>query len=68
MEPYENELLSDDDIYLRVSTVAKMFEVNIRTARNWIREGKIKPVYLPTGDVRVTLAEVKRFVGVKYDG
>lgn len=45
-----------DKALFRVAEVAAICSVHPDTVRRWIKEGKLKPIYLPYGRLRVARA------------
>ena len=52
--------------YLKVDTVASIFDVTQYTVRDWLKTGKLKGVKSPGGQWRVTRDEVERFAKETY--
>jgi excisionase family DNA binding protein len=46
--------------FLTVAEVATMYRVHINTVRNWIADGRLKALKLPSGIYRITRKEAER--------
>lgn len=51
---------------MRVSEVAKIFEVADYTVREWLKDGKIEGSKTPGGQWRIARTEVERFANEIY--
>ena len=54
-----------------IQEVADLLQVHQMTVRNWINDGKIKSLRISERNIRISKAELDRFVndrGVKKDG
>lgn len=49
-----------DTSLMTVAQVAKMFRVDSRTVRGWIKTGKIDIIRLPSNRIRILHSEVQR--------
>ena len=47
---------------LKISEVAKILNVSRHTILNWIREGKIRAIRLPSGRYRIPESEVRKIL------
>jgi len=55
-----------DDKFLRVSEVARIFDVQSATIREWISSNKLEATKLPSGQFRIRQSEIRRFANLKH--
>lgn len=48
------------DIYYTPNEAALFLRVDVQTVRRYILEGKLSCVYLPGGDMRLTMKDIKK--------
>ena len=46
--------------YISITEAAKMLHVSRETVYDWIRKGKVKPIKLPSGRLRIPKDELVR--------
>lgn len=63
----EDEQQDGNEEYLRVSDVAKVFDVTSYTVRQWLNNGDLKGVKIGNGHYwRVAKSEIKRYADKRY--
>lgn len=59
--------MEDNDRYLKISSVAEMFDVSAYTVREWLKSGKIQGVKL-NGRWRILKSEAVKLANTEYGG